>query len=74
MQMRPRIDVVPSAAVFGHGLLHPLWLCLFRHHLRLLSPDVHVRHVGCPDAPSPNTHGSNASMTITRVRALAIVS
>jgi len=29
MQMRPGIDVVPSAAVLGHGLLHPLWLWLF---------------------------------------------
>jgi hypothetical protein len=32
MQMRPGIDLVPSAAVFGHGLLlHALWLWLFRH-------------------------------------------
>jgi hypothetical protein len=31
MQMRPGIDAVPSAAVLGHGLRHPLWLWLFRH-------------------------------------------
>jgi hypothetical protein len=31
MQMRPGVDVAPSAAVLGHGLLHPLWLRLFRH-------------------------------------------
>jgi hypothetical protein len=28
MQMRPGIDLVSSAAVLGHGLLHPLWLWL----------------------------------------------
>ena len=32
MQMRPGIDLMPPAAVLGHGLLHPLWLWLFRHH------------------------------------------
>jgi hypothetical protein len=31
MQMRPGLDVVPSAAVLGHRLLHALWLWLFRH-------------------------------------------
>jgi hypothetical protein len=51
--MRPSIDLVPSAAVFGHSLLHPLWLWLFRHLSRLLSPDVHVRPEAC-NAPSPN--------------------
>src|SRR5262245_24840285 len=44
MQMRPGIDPVPSIAILGHGLLHPLWLWLFRHYLRLLSPDGRVRH------------------------------
>src|SRR5207244_7085113 len=45
MQMRPGIDLVPSVAVLGHRLLHSpwLWLWLFRHHPRLLSPDVHLR-------------------------------
>src|SRR3984893_12789792 len=55
MQMRPGIDLMPSVAVLGHGLLHPLWLWLFRHHSRLLSPDLHVRHVVCADAPSPGS-------------------
>jgi hypothetical protein len=41
--MRPGIDMVPSAAVLGHGLRQPLWLWLFRHYSRLLSPEVHAR-------------------------------
>src|SRR6516162_7528201 len=65
MQMRPGIDVMPSAAILGHCLLHPLWLWLFRHHSRLRSPDGHVRHVVRADAPSPNTHGHTASRGIT---------
>src|SRR6266446_4989017 len=40
MQMRPGIDLVPSIAVLRHGLLHPLWLWLFRLHSRLLSPGL----------------------------------
>jgi hypothetical protein len=40
MQMRPGIDLVPSIAVLGHGLLHRLRLWLFRLHLRLLSPGI----------------------------------
>src|SRR5207245_7998719 len=42
MQMRPGIDLVPSIGVLGHGLLHPLWLWLFRLHSRLLPPDLHI--------------------------------
>jgi hypothetical protein len=44
--------LVPSIAVLGHGLLHPLRLWLFRFHPRLLSPDVRVRHFVCADAPT----------------------
>src|SRR5439155_18609710 len=56
MQIWPGIDMVPSAALLGHGLLHPLWLWLLRHHSRLLSPDVHVRRVVRTEALSANTH------------------
>src|SRR4029077_13219343 len=55
MQMRPAIDLVPSIAVLRHGLLHPLWLWLFRLHSRLLSLDVHLRHAVCADAPNPGS-------------------
>jgi hypothetical protein len=38
MKVRPGFDLVPSAAILGHGRLHRpwLWLWLFRHCSRLL--------------------------------------
>src|SRR5207302_9389547 len=36
VQVRSGIDLVPSIAVLGHGLLHRPWLWLFRLHSRLL--------------------------------------
>jgi hypothetical protein len=61
VQMRSGIDAVPSIAILGHGLLHPLWLWLFRHHSSLLSQI-------CMSTPP------SANMTITGVRAFATVS
>jgi len=57
VQMRPGTDLVPSGAVLGHGLLHPLWLRLFRHlhvssHQMCMSgrrPAMRLR----PNFPSP---------------------
>src|ERR1700731_1425425 len=61
VQMRPGTDLVPSGAVLGHGLLHPLWLRLFRH-LHVSSHQMHVRPEAC-NTPSPEFpfRGNNES-------------
>src|SRR5271169_6407505 len=57
LQVRAGIDLVPSAAVLGHGRLHRLWLWLwlFRHCSRLLSPDGYVRRVVRARSPGVRT-------------------
>ena len=71
MQMLPGIDLVPSAAVLGHGLLHSLWLwlVLFRHHhppsCRMCIPETWRA-----EAPNP-THRLDANATLAGGRAFA---